>query len=218
MATSGIYKKQAVSLLALGMPLVGSNLAHVAIGLTDTLMLGWYSVEALAAAVLAQTFWFTIFLVGAGFGFGVMGIVAQHAEAGEITELRRVTRMGNWVSVVFALAFLPMLLNSDWVLALLGQKEELLPMVDSYLNIMAFGMFPALIVVVLRSYLAALELTQIVLWVTLLAAALNIFLNWVLIFGNLGAPELGIQGAAIASLSNQTDLARGQSHTLATRA
>ncbi len=64
-------------------------------------------------------------------------------------------------------------------------------------------MVPALVVTVLQSYLAALGRTQVVLWVTLAAVVLNICVNYALIFGNWGAPELGVRGAAIATLVTQ---------------
>jgi len=189
--------------LVLGLPLVGSHLAQMAIGITDTVMLGWYDVEALAALVLAHTLFMALFLVGSGFAFAVMPLVAAAAEIGDETRIRRVTRMGLWISVGFALAALPLLWFSATILTALGQDPALSQAAQGYFRIMGWGIVPALMVMVLKSYLSALERARVQLIVTLAAVAVNIGLNHVLIFGNFGAPELGIRGAAIASLGVQ---------------
>ena len=197
------YPAHARALLKLGLPLVGGNLAFVAIGLTDTIMLGWYSVEALAAVVLATSFFFVVFLVGTGFAWAITPLVAGHAEAGDHVQVRRVTRMGVWASMAFALGGVPLLLSAPITLQLLGQGADLVALASAYLSIAAWGLFPALAGMVLRNYLSALERTQIALWATVGAALLNGILDYVLIFGNFGAPELGIAGAAIASVAMQ---------------
>lgn len=188
------------AVLALGLPLVGSHLAQVALQVTDTLMLGWYSVEALAAAVLGVMLFFTLFVVGAGIAWAVMPLVAHANAAGETAELRRITRMGLWQAVLFSAVVMPLMWWSGPVLVAAGQDPQITAMTQEYLRIMGWGMAPALLVMVLKSYLAALERAQVVLWVTVVAALLNIVLNWVLIFGNLGVPALGLRGAAIGSV------------------
>ena len=60
------------AILTLGLPLIGGHLAQMAIGVTDTVMLGWYSVEALAAVVLGSTYFFVLFIFGSGFAMAVM--------------------------------------------------------------------------------------------------------------------------------------------------
>ncbi|HHC30046.1 MAG TPA: MATE family efflux transporter [Rhodobacterales bacterium] len=186
--------------LVLGLPLIASHIAQMAIGLTDTVMLGWYDVEALAALVLANTFFMVLFLFGSGFAFAVMPLVASAAEQGDETRIRRVTRMGLWASVGFGLVVLPALWFSGPLLRLLGQEPDLAAGAQDYLRVQGWGIIAALMVMVLKSYLSALERTRVQLIVVIVAALANVGVNWVLIFGNLGAPELGIRGAAIASL------------------
>lgn len=187
----------------LGLPLIGGHVAQFAIGMTDTIMLGWYGAEALAAVTLAGSYFFVFFGLGAGFAFAVMPLVAAAAGAGEERQIRRSTRMGLWLTLAYCAIAMPALLFSEPILLFLGQKTVVAADAARYLRLAGWGLFPALLVMVLKSYLAALERTQIVFWVTVLAALLNALVNYVLIFGNLGAPELGIRGAALASLVTQ---------------
>nr|WP_227270529.1 MATE family efflux transporter [Roseobacter sp. H9] len=198
------YPQHARAILVLGLPLVGGHLAQMAIGVTDTVMLGWYSVEALAAVTLGSTYFFVLFIFGSGFAWAVMPMVASYAAEGDETGLRRATRMGLWLSLGFALVALPLMIWSEPILRLIGQGDVVVRGASAYLEIAGFGIVPALLVMVLKSYLAALERTQVVLWITVLAAVVNAAANYALIFGNWGAPELGIRGAAMASIVTQT--------------
>lgn len=190
------------ALLTLGVPLIGGHLAQFAIQATDTIMLGWYDVESLAAVVLAGSLFFTLFIMGSGFAFAVMPLVAAASENGEgDAQIRRVTRMGMWLSLIYSALAVPPLLLAEPILLAIGQPPAIAAEAARYLDIAAWGMVPALGVMVLKSYLSALERAQVVLWVTVLAALVNAGVNYLLIFGNLGFPELGARGAAIASLS-----------------
>ncbi|WP_374633143.1 MATE family efflux transporter [Paracoccus sp. (in: a-proteobacteria)] len=189
--------------LALGLPLVGSHLARMAIGVADTVMVGWYGVEELAALVIATSFFHLQFFLGMGFGIGVMGLIAAAIARQDEVEVRRATRMALWLSIIFAVLVMPPMWFSEPILLAIGQEPVVAALAQDYLRIAGFGMLPVLCALTLNSYLAAMERTQIVLWVTLAGLPVNVFLNWVLIFGNLGAPELGVRGAAIASVSVQ---------------
>ncbi len=190
--------------LLLGLPLIGSHVAQFAIQLVDTIMLGWYSIEALAAQVLAGTVFFVVFIFGSGFAFAVMPKVAQAEGAGDERGARRVTRMGIWASLMFGVVAMPVFLFAESLLLALGQEASLAKMGADYLAVAGWGLFPALIVMVLKSFLSALERTQAVLWITIVAVFANALVNYALIFGNWGAPEMGIVGAAWASFAVQT--------------
>lgn len=198
------YRHHAKRVLTLGLPLIGSHLAQFAVTLSDAVMLGWYSVEALAAEVLGGTLWFVLFIVGSGFAFAVMPMVAAAYEMGDETQVRRVTRMGLWASTLFGLAVLPLAIWSEALFLMLGQDPDTSALAAEYLTLVGWSILPALLVMVLKSFLAALERTQVVLWVTVVSVLLNIAVNYLLIFGNWGFPEMGIRGAAIASLTVST--------------
>lgn len=189
--------------LSLGLPLIGSHLARMAIGVADTVMIGWYGVETLAGLVIATSFFHILFFLGMGFGTGVLGLIATAIARGDETDVRRSARMALWLSLGFGLAVMPAMWFSDPILRGLGQTPAVAAHAQDYLRIAGWGLSVVLAQLTLNSYLAAMERTQVVMWVTLAGLPLNVALNWVLIFGNLGAPELGVQGAAIASLTVQ---------------
>lgn len=191
------------AILSLGLPLVGSHLAQFGLHVTDTVMLGWYGVLPLAAAVLGASSFFVMFILGSGFAKAVMPMVAAAQARGDEVQVRRVTRMGLWLSIMFGLLIYPVFWWSEAVLLGLGQKPDVAALAQDYLRIAGLGMIPALLVMVLKSHLAALERTQVVLWVTVAAVPLNAAVNWALIFGNWGAPELGVAGSAIATVAIQ---------------
>ncbi len=190
--------------LTLGLPLVGSQVAQNLITLTDTVMVGWYGVPELAAVALGSSYFHTVMILGMGFALAVTPMVAASVANDDRAQVRRVTRMGLWIAIGFGAAAMPLFLFSEEILLALGQAGEVSANTRRYLVIAGWGIWPAVLFLVLRSHLAALEFTRVVLWATLAGVGLNVFLNWVLIFGNLGAPELGLQGAAVTSLGTHT--------------
>lgn len=186
--------------LKLGLPLIGAQLAQQVVSVTDTVMLGWLGVEPLAAGVLGGTFWFLGFIIATGFAQAVMPMAASAEGAGDIAGVRRSVRMGLWVVTLFIALLMPLFWYSSPLLKMLGQEPVLADLAQDYLRIAQWALLPGAGVLVLRSYVSALERTAIVLWVMVLAAILNALLNWMLIFGNWGAPMMGIRGAATATL------------------
>lgn len=186
--------------LKLGLPLIGGQLAQVFIGVTDTVMIGWYGVEELAAVALGSSYFHLILILGMGFGLAVMPMVASAAARDDDQQVRRVTRMGLWISLGFAALVMPLFWYSEALLLRSGQSAQVSADAQTYLRIAGWAIWPGCLLVVLRSHLSALERPNIVLWAWVGGVFLNAGINWVLIFGNLGAPEMGIAGAATASV------------------
>lgn len=200
MATVDEFRPEARAMLALGLPLAGSLVAQVALGATDTLMMGWYGVPELAALTVATTFFFILFLAISGFCWAALPLIAEAAIKDDDIQVRRITRMGFWiVTALGALAIIP-LWFAEPILLRAGQNAEVARLGQDYLRIACWGIFPQLWIMMLKSYLSALERTAIFLWVSLGALLPNAAINYLLIFGNWGAPELGVRGAAVATL------------------
>ena len=186
--------------LFLAFPLIGSNLAQAVKHLTDTVMVGWYGVTELAAVVLAASLWSVIFIVGAGIGMAVVPLAAGAQGRAQTWRVRRLVRMGCWLSLCYCAGIFPLFLFGESVFLLLRQEPEVASLAGGYLRIAMWALVPALIVMTLKAFFLALVRPQIILWSTLSGAILNAFANYALIFGNWGAPELGVTGAAYATV------------------
>ena len=186
--------------LSLGLPLIGAQLAQIAINVTDTVMVGWLGAFELASAVLGTQTFFLYYIFGGGFAIAVMPIAAQAHGREDVRGVRRSVRMGIWVILLYCVVVMLPLWFTEPMLVALGQEPDIAALAGDYVQVAQWSMFPALLIMVLRSYLSALERAQIILWATLFGTLANIVLNYAFIFGNLGAPEMGVVGAAVASL------------------
>jgi len=186
--------------LRLGLPLIGSQLAFIGLSVTDTIMLGWLGAAPLAASVLATQLFFVTMIAGSGMANAVSPIVANAVGAGDTRTVRRSVRMAMWGSVFYCMIASWHLWFSEPLFLMLGQEPELARAGQDYLRIAMWSLPIALFHNAMRSYLTALEYAGIVLFATLLGLILNALINYAFIFGNWGAPALGIKGAAVATL------------------
>ena len=186
--------------LALGLPLVGTQIAQIAIATTDVVMLGWYGTEELAATVLGSQAFFVVYIFGSGFASAVLPLAAQAEGRNDPTHVRRSVRMGMWILLLYAVVVMPLLWQLEPALIALGQKPELAALASDYIRIAQWGMFPALMMMALRSFFAARSRAGIVLWSALFGTIVNGILNYGLIFGHFNLPEMGVRGAAVASV------------------
>lgn len=198
----GSWRHHVVATIALGLPLVGAQLAQVAINTTDVVMLGRYGTIELAASVLATQSFFFFYIFGVGFTNAVMPLAATAHGRDDVTGVRRSVRMGLWVVTVYAAAAMVPLWHIEAILIAFGQDPVLAGMAGDYMHVAQWGLFPALYVMGLRSFLSAIGRAQMILWAALAGTLANGILDYAFIFGELGAPRLGLVGAAIASLGS----------------
>ena len=187
-------------IVSLALPIIGGNMAMMAIGITDTIMVGWHSIEELAALTLATTLFMNIMIFGIGFSTALVPLVASAHATQDARQVRQTTRMALWVSLIYAFAILPVFLFADKVFITLGQDQQIAALAQDYLFIAGPAIIPVLWANVLRSYLSGMEFVKFATLITVLTAAGNVVTNYLLIFGNFGFPEMGVRGAALSSV------------------
>ncbi|WP_018897440.1 MATE family efflux transporter [Rhizobium sp. 2MFCol3.1] len=190
--------------LALGVPLIGAQLAQLGINTTDVMIVGRLGAEHLAAMVLAGQFLFTILVFGSGFSIAVIPMVAQAYGRGDVVSVRRSLRMGLWVVMAYWVLMLPAFFNSEHILLAAGQKPEVAALAHSYIVIGQFAVLPGLLYNVLRSLVSAIGKAAVILNVTIAMLVLNAVFAYVLVLGHFGLPAMGLRGAAIVSVLVQT--------------
>lgn len=200
-ATDNSWSSHMRATVALGVPLVGAQLAQMAIHTTDVILVGWLGTTELASVVLATQMFFIVFIFGTGFTSAVVPLVAQALGHKDPVRVRRSVRMGFWIVFAYSVLTAPLLWFSEPILLRLGQAPDVAALAQSYLRIAQWGIFPALGLMALRSFVTGLEKGSIVLYVTIGMFLMNTAVAYTLIFGHFGAPALGLHGAAIAAVS-----------------
>ena len=196
------WKKEIWALLKLGGPLVATQVTQFAILTVDAVMVGRLGQAPLAAAALGTTIYFFGWLLGFGPVSAVAPVIAQ--AVGERPNRRaRVTvavRMGIWASFI---ASIPMIvifgLWSENILLGFQQPAEISAAAAPYIAVLSLGLPFAFGQVVMRNFVSSLSKPNSALAFVVLVTGLNIVLNWMFIYGNLGAPRLELVGAGVAS-------------------
>ncbi|WP_343559202.1 MATE family efflux transporter [Kiloniella sp. b19] len=185
--------------LVLAWPMVAAQLAMMALGVTDVIMMGWLGPEKLAAGAIATSLGFTFFLGFGGVLNAVSPIIAQARGRRDIKSVRRCARQGFWASLILFSGLTVILLNGERLLLLFGQEPLVAARGGIYMLYAVWGFFPAMLAMVLRFFLAAHADTRLFLWVTIAGVGVNFVGNYALMFGNFGFPRLELMGAGIST-------------------
>ncbi|MFK5856068.1 MAG: MATE family efflux transporter [Bacteroidota bacterium] len=182
-------------------PIILGSVAQNLIVFTDTAFLGRVGEIALGASALGGLFYLAIIMLGFGYGTGAQIIIARRLGEGKLKEIGEV--------VIHSIIFLSLLAIFAFVILEYGSVILLEHVIKSeaiylgsidFLQIRAFGIFFAFINITFRSFYVGIAKTKVITYTTIVLAIVNIVFDYGLIFGNLGMPEMGIRGAALASV------------------
>lgn len=186
-------------LLRLALPIVGVNLGMMAMGVVDTVMVGRLSPEALAAVALGNVYFAALSMFGIGVLLALDPILTQALGANDTSGAARAVQRGLVIAVGLSLPIAGALLVAAPALRLARQPAAIIPLTGLYCAIMVPSVLPFLLFNVGRQTLQAMHRVGPVLWTIIVANLLNLLFNWLLIFGHLGVPALGVAGSAWAT-------------------
>ena len=196
-------KTEVREFLKLAVPLASAQLAQSATGFVDTIMMGRMGPDALAAGGLASIILLSVMLGATGMVMGISPLVAEAFGAGQKTRIQHLVRQGLWLSIMVALPMMIVMSQSNHWLLWVGQAEATVQLADTYLNIILWGLFPVVGFAALRATVSALSHARPVMTIMVTGTAFNIAGNYVLGFGKLGFPQMGLAGLALASVIAQ---------------
>src|SRR2546421_3289940 len=185
--------------LGIAAPLAAANLAQMAMGITNTIMVGELGAAPLAAAGLGGMLFYMMAMLCQGVLAAVAPLAAPAIGADDHPTAGRVAGAGLIVAAALAAPVIAILTGIPWLLAAFGYEPRLAAEIGDYLRMIRWGAPAFLGLAVLRFLLVAMFRTRLVMLVPLVAIPINAALNWALIFGHFGLPAWGSAGSGCAT-------------------
>ena len=185
--------------LALGLPVLVTQIAQMGMNFVDTAMTGQASTADMAAVAVSGSIWVPVSLLGMGCLLSLPAMMAHLVGGGEQQRTPHLLRQGLWLSSLLSLVLMGVFAFLSLHLELFGLDAELAPLAAGYLRAMLFGLPGMMLFVNVRGFLEGYARTRPAMLVGLLGLALNVPCNYVLIYGKLGLPQLGAVGCGVAT-------------------
>ena len=188
------------SLLRVSMPLMVSGFIQSVVLLTDSAFLSRYSTLAFDAVGNAGLLFITCFMILVGFGDGTQIILARRIGEKKTEQLAHVFTTALLIQSMIAIVLFTILffIAPNWLVSI-SEQQDIASLQGDFLSIRSFAFFPSCIFLIVQAYFLAKGKTWPVLFSAILTALSNVLLDYSLIFGNFGLPEMGVKGAALAS-------------------
>ena len=184
----------------LAAPVMLGMLGHTFVVFIDNIMVGQLGTAELAAVSLGNSFMFIAMSIGIGFSTAITPLIAEADASDNIKQARSTYKNGLFLCTVLGIVLFLGIYFSKPLMYLMKQPKEVVELAIPYLDLVAFSLIPLVIFQAIKQFSDGMSMTKYPMYAALLANVINIFLNYVLIFGKLGFPEMGIVGAAYGTL------------------
>lgn len=192
------------SIVKLSIPVSIGQLGHIMLGVVDSFMVGRLGAEPLAAAALANGLFFLIMVFGIGMSHAITALVAIAYGENKKEECGVIVRQGLIVNIFFGIILTVLTYFAAELVYYLDQEPIVAELTESYLVILSLSIVPFMLFQTYRQFVEGLSDTKTPMYIALFANVVNIIGNWILIFGNLGFPALGLDGAGFATLTTRS--------------
>ncbi len=191
----------------LALPVMASQLGHVLVGVADNMMVGRVGYIPLAGASLGNAIFYFFMTFGLGVTFAITPMVGFAHGRNQPRECGKVLRHGLYVNTSLGLILLIGVMIIAHFLSYFGQQPEVVEQATPYLMTIGLTLLPMMVFQSFRQFSEGLSITRVPMMVSVSMNILNVLLNYVLIYGKLGFPALGLLGAGIATLIARTGMA-----------
>lgn len=188
-------------IIRLGLPILVGQIGIIVTAFADNIMVGRYSTDALASASFVNNVFNMANFACMGFSYGLTPLIGSMFGQRRYRDIGSLLRTGLVMNLLFGLLVTLIMTIVYFNLDRLGQPEHLLPLIRPYYLLALTGLVPVVLFSALSQWLFACNRTRVPMWIVLASNAVNIAGNYILIFGNLGCPEMGLTGAGISTLT-----------------
>ena len=194
------YTKEFGTNLRLAYPVIVGMLGHTVVQLIDNIMVGQLGTAELAAVSLGNSFVFVAMSLGIGFSTAITPMIAESFGAKNHNKVRYIFVHGLILCFGLGVVLASLVLWAQPLLSQMGQPDEVVALAKPYLFWVALSLVPLVGFQGLRQFAEGLFQTRLAMYATLMGNVINVLLNYLLIFGLHGFPELGVEGAALGTL------------------
>lgn len=198
-----LYTQHYKALFTLGIPIIIGQIGIIILGFADTLMIGHYGTNELAAASFVNNMFTLAIIFATGFSYGLTPVVGSLFGRGETRMVGRVLKNSLFANTLLALLLTAIMTVLYANLHRLGQPEELLPLMRPYFIVLLISLLFVLLFNSFKQFADGITDTRISMWILLGGNLLNIIGNYILIYGKLGMPEMGLLGAGVSTLTSR---------------